>query len=106
MPEADFADLLRGQLTENQLSQRKLASQVPIDAGQLSRILNGIRPATATLAERCDQIFGTGDLFARAVQRRQAVGLLPPTTGESPATHPNRQAGTTRATLDDWPWPD
>jgi hypothetical protein len=54
MPDPEFAVLLRGLLTEHGLSMRALARQVPVDAGQLSRVLNGKRRPHPELARRCD----------------------------------------------------
>jgi transcriptional regulator with XRE-family HTH domain len=47
-------------MAEHDLSLRALARQIPIDPGQLSRVLNGKRAPSPGLAEACDRIFDTG----------------------------------------------
>lgn len=69
MAESEFAQVLRGLLAEQGLSMRALARQVPVNAGQLSRVLHDLRRPSAELAVRCDTILGTGDLLERAASR-------------------------------------
>ncbi len=98
LPPEGFGALLRDLLAERDLSVRALARQVPIDAGQLSRVLNGRRLPSVNLARRCDAIFGTGDLLARAARQvraqaaaatlvppgRASAGTAPPDAGSVP----------------------
>lgn len=66
-----FAVLLRDLLAQRDLSVRALAREVPVDPGQLSRVLNGKRRPSIGLARRCDEIFGArGRLFTAALDDR------------------------------------
>lgn len=69
----DFPSRLHDLLRERNVSLRALARQIPIDPGQLSRVLSGKRPATEDFARRCDVVFGTGDLLTRAAQQGRAT---------------------------------
>jgi transcriptional regulator with XRE-family HTH domain len=73
----DFASLVRDLLTEQQMSANALAQEIPVDAGHLSRVLNGKRHPSLDLAKGCDRVFGTGDLLTEAVRR----SLSPVETG-------------------------
>lgn len=55
-----FGPELRRLRTGQGWSLRQLASKVNYAFGYLSKIENGVKPPTADLAERCDQVFGTG----------------------------------------------
>ena len=70
MPPEGFAAALRDLMVERNLSVRALARQVPIDAGQLSRVRNGRRPPSINLARRCDEIFGTGEVLVTAAAQQ------------------------------------
>ncbi len=74
-----FSALLRQAMSERSLSLRALARQIPIDPGQLSRVLNGMRPPTPSLAQRCDEIFDSAPLLAQAAERSRTIRRqLPP----------------------------
>jgi transcriptional regulator with XRE-family HTH domain len=110
MPVSEFAVLLRRLLTERGMSMRALARQVPVDAGQLSRVLNGRRSPHPELARRCDTVFGTGDLLERAALRERQ-GLPDGAEGEVSArwgvTRPCRQGAIpTTETSGLWTGPD
>ncbi|NLT54162.1 MAG: helix-turn-helix domain-containing protein, partial [Actinomycetales bacterium] len=87
LPPEAFGVLLRDLLAERDLSVRALARQVPIDAGQLSRVLNGRRTPSVNLARRCDEIFSTGDILARAARqaRAEAAASTAPMPGSGAA---------------------
>ena len=76
----EFAVVLGDLLVQRGMSARALAGQIPINAGQLSRILSGQRLATVEVAKRCDEILGTDDLLAGAAQR--AVPCRPHRAGQ------------------------
>ena len=79
-----FRSTLRGLMTERGMSLRGLARRVPVDPGQLSRVLNGKRRPTVELARRCDAVLGTGDLLTRAVRVDSGMAqptLVPPAAG-------------------------
>lgn len=59
MRRSEFGDELRELLLERNLTMRELARRIPIDAGQLSRVMNGKRLPSEELAQRCDEILGT-----------------------------------------------
>jgi plasmid maintenance system antidote protein VapI len=65
----DFASLVRDLLAEQKMSANALAQQIPVDAGHLSRVLNGKRRPSPDLAKGCDRVFGTGELLTEAVRR-------------------------------------
>ena len=65
----DFASLVRDLLADRQMSANALAQEIPVDAGHLSRVLNGKRRPSLDLAKGCDRVFGTGDLLTEAVGR-------------------------------------
>jgi tetratricopeptide (TPR) repeat protein len=69
----EFAVVLGDLLVQRGMSARALAAQIPINAGQLSRILSGQRLVTVEVAKRCDEILGTDDLLAGAAQRARAA---------------------------------
>jgi hypothetical protein len=71
----DFAALARELLLQWQLSLRGLAREIPVNAGQLSRILSRERPVSEEIAGRCDEIFGTGCRLAEAAQRDIVAAL-------------------------------
>jgi lambda repressor-like predicted transcriptional regulator len=50
MPPRDFTETLGGLMARRGVCLRGLARQVPLDAGQLSRVLNGKRSPTDELA--------------------------------------------------------
>ena len=52
MPPQGFTETLRGLMARRGVCLRGLARQVPIDAGQLSRVLNGKPSPTDELAQR------------------------------------------------------
>jgi transcriptional regulator with XRE-family HTH domain len=64
----DFASLVRSLLTDRKMSANALAQEIPVDAGHLSRVLNGKRRPSLDLARGCDRVFGTGELLADAVR--------------------------------------
>lgn len=95
MTPADFATLVSGLLTERGMSRRALAGEIPINAGQLSRILNGERTASAKVASRCDEILDTGCRLAEAAQRDRATRKLSRRTRQAvDGSHPGGPAGT------------
>jgi hypothetical protein len=55
------------------LSLRELARRIPIDPGQLSRVMNGRRTANEVIARGCDAVFGTGDLLTHAARADRLV---------------------------------
>lgn len=65
----DFIALVRALMTDRQMSAHALARAVPVDAGHLSRVLNGKRRPSLELAAGCDRVFGTGALLVEAVRR-------------------------------------
>jgi tetratricopeptide (TPR) repeat protein/plasmid maintenance system antidote protein VapI len=83
MPPPDFSTIVTGLMTERDLSLRGLARQIPINQGQLSRVLNRVRPPSAELARRCDEIFGTGSRLAQAAEQVRASVAISRTTNRS-----------------------
>jgi transcriptional regulator with XRE-family HTH domain len=65
----DFASLVRDLLTEKKMSANALAQEIPVDAGHLSRVLNGKRRPSLDLAKGCDRVFGTEELLTEIVRR-------------------------------------
>lgn len=65
----DFASLVRDLLVEQKMSANALAQEIPVDAGHLSRVLNGKRHPSLDLAKGCDRVFGTEGLLTEAVRR-------------------------------------
>lgn len=63
-----FGQELRAMLTEHDLSMRELARQIPINPGQLSRVMNGKRKPSDDLARRCDEILNTGQALRLAAE--------------------------------------
>jgi hypothetical protein len=72
MPPPDFSALVSALMVERDMSLRGLAREIPINQGQLSRVLNRVRPPSQKVAARCDEIFGTGDLLAQAAERTRS----------------------------------
>ncbi len=66
MGASEFGSEVHRLLAMQGMSLRELARQVPIDAGQLCRVLNGQRRPGRDLARRCDEIFETGHLLRAA----------------------------------------
>ncbi len=64
MQATGFVAQLRGLMDAEHVSLRELARRVPVDPGQLSRVLNGKRAPTDVLAGRCDEVFGTDGFLA------------------------------------------
>jgi plasmid maintenance system antidote protein VapI len=85
----DFASLVRDLLAERGMSQRALAREIPINAGQLSRVLNRERLASEEVASRCDEVFDTGCRLAEAAQRDRATRRL---TRKAPTAMAGRHA--------------
>jgi transcriptional regulator with XRE-family HTH domain len=81
MPASGFGPLVRDLMTEHGLSLRALARRLPVDPGQLSRVLNGKRPAGPALAEACDRVFGTGDLLTRIARQEGSSNVADPDEG-------------------------
>lgn len=65
----DFASLVRDLLADQKMSANALAQGIPVDAGHLSRVLNGKRRPSLDLAKGCDRVFGTGKLLTEVVRR-------------------------------------
>lgn len=83
----DFGAELRRLIDKSEeLTLRKVAQQVPIDPGHLSRLMNGKRKPTLDLARRCDSILGTGtkltDLVAEAEHRAANRSPAPAMPGD------------------------
>lgn len=62
-----FGAALRRQRNERGLSLRKLAALIPIDFGLLSKIENGLRPATPAVAAAADKGIGGERSTSRTV---------------------------------------
>src|SRR5205809_249415 len=60
-------------------SLRELAGRVHYNTGYLSKIENGLRPASIELAKRCDEELGTGGALVELVPR------IPPKSSQRPA---------------------
>ncbi len=88
-----FGDELVRLLAERGLSQRKIAHQVPCDAGYLSKLIHGHKPPSRKIATRLEELLDAGGRLLAHVPERGAGakrGPTPPT-----ATHgPRRQPGT------------
>jgi transcriptional regulator with XRE-family HTH domain len=74
-PPADdggFGDELRRLLAARGWSQRKLAHQVPCDAGFLSRLIRGHKPPSRKMAARLDELLGADGRLIAHVRERDA----------------------------------
>jgi tetratricopeptide (TPR) repeat protein len=80
MPPPDFSAIVTGLMIERDLSLRGLARKIPINQGQLSRVLNRVRPPSPELARRCDEIFGTGHRLAQTAEQARAALSMSRTT--------------------------
>lgn len=68
MTRSEFGDEIHRLITMRGISLRELARRVPVNAGQLSRVLSGKRSASPELARRCDEILDSGGaLYALAI---------------------------------------
>lgn len=78
MAEPTFGDELRRLREQRGLSLKKFAHLVHYDPGYLSKIENGLKPPTATLATACDAALETGATLATLVPARPARESQPP----------------------------
>ena len=78
MAPPDFSAILTALMSDRAMSLRGLAREIPINQGQLSRVLNRVRPPSPELAKRCDEIFGTGNRLAQAAEQVRAAGSALP----------------------------
>jgi tetratricopeptide (TPR) repeat protein/transcriptional regulator with XRE-family HTH domain len=69
-------------------SLRELAGRVHYNTGYLSKIENGLRPASIELAKRCDEELGTGGALVGLVPRVTPKSSQRPTPRQLPAHDP------------------
>jgi transcriptional regulator with XRE-family HTH domain len=67
MNQPTFGDELRRLREERGLSLKKFAQLVHYDPGYLSKIENGLKPPTGTLAKACDEALNTGGILSTLV---------------------------------------
>ncbi|MGH4017143.1 MAG: helix-turn-helix domain-containing protein [Pseudonocardiaceae bacterium] len=87
MDQPTFGGELRRLREERGLSLKKCAHLVHYDPGYLSKIENGLKPPTATLATACDGVLETDGHLARLVDRA-GEGRRTQRSGSPPALHP------------------
>ncbi|MEV4315929.1 helix-turn-helix domain-containing protein [Actinocrispum sp. NPDC049592] len=69
-------------------SLRELSARVHYNTGYLSKIENGLRPASVELAKRCDDELGTGGRLVELVPRAAPKAGQRPTPRQLPAHDP------------------
>lgn len=72
MGQSTFGGELRRLREQRGLSLKKFAQLVHYDSGYLSKIENGLKPLTATLATACDEVLDTDGLFGKLVTDHSA----------------------------------
>ncbi len=72
-----FRLLLRGMMSPQGMSLRALARQIPVDPGQLSRVVHGKRRPSPEFARRCDEILGAGGRLVQAATDAAPAPLMP-----------------------------
>jgi len=95
MGEPVFGDELRRLREQLGLSLKKFAKLVHYDSGYLSKIENGLKPPTKTLAKVCDEALGAGERLSALVSPRAAstssrwnlLGYLNRLSGDEAAAH-------------------
>lgn len=89
MDQPSFGDELRRLREQRGLSLNKFAKLVNYDPGYLSKIENGLKPPTITVATQCDEALGTGGHLARlASDRTQPARQRHQRSDNPPAPYP------------------
>lgn len=90
---ADFGTEVRRLMAAHGFSLRELARRAGCDAGQLSKVLNGRKPASPHLAGRLGDVLGDRDRLVQAAAGPVFNGLLAPEARDRlnwAASHPGR----------------
>jgi hypothetical protein len=77
MNQPTFGDELRSLRQQRGLSLKKFARVVHFDPGYLSKIENGLKPPSATVASRCDAALDAGGALSALVPAPAASALSP-----------------------------